>query len=1341
MMNDHDPVLDDLSALIDGDEAAIARHAAHLAECDACRDARHEATELARKVRVAGADHVAREDLADVVWKALDAAKQAPAEKPSTTTTTTTSTSTSTKAKQRSWLYAVGVAAAAAAGLLGVVKLRGGGSTAAVTDAGIVARAQIGARVERISRAASDGVAGLMVEDAGAFRAVAAGEVVRGRIKTDDRTRAWLTMDDGSKLSLDRATELILGGDRRFELIDGRVVADVAHVDGAPNARFVTPTGDVEVVGTELVLTATAELTSVRVTRGSVTLAARQGGAGAEVRAGEEGTITTTGIADVAPAPALASELAWAEMVDDVTSTTTDDAGLGALRAYKPGEARDRDWALALARHEVTVRLVGPVARTEITETFRNDSDVTLEGVYQFPLPADAKIDRLALDAPGGGFEEGAFVDKERAAKVWAGAIDQATPKQKRRPAELIWVPGRWKDPALLEWERGGRFELRIFPIPAHSSRTIKIGYTQVLAPSGRWNRYVYPLPYSKDGSTAAEELAVDVRVADTTLTAVRARGYELTTVADGGDVSMKLSAKGFVPRGDLVIEHRPDATAELRAWTFAGAAASAPVDRKVGKAKAKQLGLDPDVLSAQRTLAADVRPAAVIALRPELPRWREAAPHDYVIVVDASQSMVGERLTRATALTGAMLGQVDRRDRFTILVCDAECRDLPGGVQAPSAPALTAAHDWLSKQTAAGASDVVESVRAALATAPREAGREPWIVYIGDGFATTGFRRTGDVEALITDAAKAAGARITTVGIGGDADATVLAAIARAGGGNYVPWVPGQRLGTAAMTVLETTFGTALRDATVELPAGLVDAAPTRLPTIRAGEEVLIAARFAGEVKGEVVLRGVLAGQPWIQRYPITLTASTAAGNGFVPRIWAAHSIDELERAGRGEDHAKIVALSQGYGVLSRATSLLVLESDAMFEAFGIDRAPDAPTWSGSEALDEVSAGGTVAYDDGDEDLAAAPATAAAGKGFAGGTKSPAKPSDDRAEEKELDRLGDSDKPTTTSKAKKDVGRRADPSPRGPGEWMKKVYFRVGAVTSYDGVSDQITQAVAAAEAALTASPDSRDRHRALVQALAYAGELDRAATVAKAWLERDALDPQALDYLAGVLGRQGHRDEALRVLGGVVDLAPDDAALQLRLARADERAGRTATACSHRVAHAAILPTDAAVAGAALRCLRALGRQRDASVLARGLGSDALRDRAEAAADKPTAAERIAGDLVVNAQWTGSSDIDVTIITPQGQRVSWMGGRADVTAAHAGDQGREQLALKKVKKGRYLVELSRTTVGETTPVKGTVEVTILGVSRTLAFDLSGDRATLGRVVVSMDSKLVPVR
>ena len=38
-------VQDELAALVDGDREVVLRHADHLAECDECRDLRHEASD------------------------------------------------------------------------------------------------------------------------------------------------------------------------------------------------------------------------------------------------------------------------------------------------------------------------------------------------------------------------------------------------------------------------------------------------------------------------------------------------------------------------------------------------------------------------------------------------------------------------------------------------------------------------------------------------------------------------------------------------------------------------------------------------------------------------------------------------------------------------------------------------------------------------------------------------------------------------------------------------------------------------------------------------------------------------------------------------------------------------------------------------------------------------------------------------------------------------------------------------------------------------------------------------------------------------------------------------
>ncbi len=751
--------------------------------------------------------------------------------------------------------------------------------------------------------------------------------------------------------------------------------------------------------------------------------------------------------------------------------------------------------------------------------------------------------------------------------------------------------------------------------------------------------------------------------------------------------------------------------------------------------------------MAEQRAVAADTRPTAVIALRPKLPRWREAKPHDYTIVLDASQSMVGERFTRASELANALVADMDRRDRFTIMTCDSECRSF-GDLRAPTPDGARDAKDWLAKQTAAGATDLVASIRAAR-DAMRDSGRDRWVLYIGDGFSTTGFRRVADVEHALAGG----DVHLTTIGIGSDADAPVLEAAARGGGGSYLAWLPGQRIGTEALAALESTNGSALRDATVELPAGLVDVAPTVLPTVRAGDEVLIAARVQGEAKGDVIVKGTLAGQPFEQHYPLELRASTSAGNGFVPRLWASLAIEQRERAGAGEDRAKIVALSQAYGVMSRETSLLVLESQAMFDAFGVDRHVPAAKWTGEEQLEEVATGGLLPVADNAKSADITTATGGA----------PAKEKAAKKGAYDKDEAFDDDAPRTgNTKAPPMAKPAAQPAPRAMGhgggggggfvaqnEWegrtrdnmvaMRRTWVRVPSVTAYDAVSPSVAKAVGDAERALQAKPDSREAHRALVQALAYAGELDRAQQVAVKWLDRDKLDPQALGYQADLLGRLGQRELALRTLAGLVDLDADRVALHERMVQAYDQIGRAPQACSHRIALAAIQPKAVKAAGGALRCLRALHRDSDAELIARALPDDAARAAAEKAAMADPIAPKLAGDLVVSAHWDGGADLDLSLVTPDATRVSWMGGRGDAVVQDATREDREELAIKSLKRGNYLIEVTRA-APSTDVIKGTLEISVLGTKKSLPFELRGDHATVGRIAISLEERLEQV-
>src|SRR6185295_10166534 len=176
------------------------------------------------------------------------------------------------------------------------------------------------------------------------------------------------------------------------------------------------------------------------------------------------------------------------------------------------GQDAERTGAVTLASHRVRVRIAGAVARTEIEEVFENQTDDVLEGIYRFPLPPDAQIERLALDVDGK-LENGSFVDRDRAAAIFRGAIFNAAPKQPKPVEEIVWVPGPWRDPALLEWQRGGRFELRVFPIPKRGQRRVVLAYTEVVKPAGGARRYTYPLAADPSGAARIGHFSLDLEV------------------------------------------------------------------------------------------------------------------------------------------------------------------------------------------------------------------------------------------------------------------------------------------------------------------------------------------------------------------------------------------------------------------------------------------------------------------------------------------------------------------------------------------------------------------------------------------------------------------------------------------------------------------------------------------------------------------------------------------------------------------------------------------------------------------------------------------------------------
>ncbi len=156
------------------------------------------------------------------------------------------------------------------------------------------------------------------------------------------------------------------------------------------------------------------------------------------------------------------------------------------LVAYSNGihtDAMKREVKVSSLDIKVNVR--GDIAETVVTATFSNPTSELLEGEFALNMPRGAVITGYALDI-NGTLIDGVLETKYKAAEAY-----------QRRVSQRI-------DPGLAEVDYSDRFETRIYPIPAHGARTIRLKMVSAFdAADG------YALPLAMDGKVG--KLSIDV--------------------------------------------------------------------------------------------------------------------------------------------------------------------------------------------------------------------------------------------------------------------------------------------------------------------------------------------------------------------------------------------------------------------------------------------------------------------------------------------------------------------------------------------------------------------------------------------------------------------------------------------------------------------------------------------------------------------------------------------------------------------------------------------------------------------------------------------------------------
>ncbi|HEY0253246.1 MAG TPA: VIT domain-containing protein, partial [Kofleriaceae bacterium] len=267
---------------------------------------------------------------------------------------------------------------------------------------------------------------------------------------------------DGTTYIAEAGAKVSVLGPRKIRLA-GTVLLDV--VPGKGTFTVETERGTISVLGTRFVAEATAEQTSAAVVRGEVKLASQDGDV--VLHAGEQ-AIAMRGKAPVRqPAPRLSHLVSWAQQARRTAGDEHDsNAHHGTLFARDPGVRSHPPWGneypLPIAKLGVDIVVEDQVARIALDQTFHNNSNEELEGMYRFAIPPDAALQRLAMYVDGR-LTESAVVERMAARRIYE---------------EQVY---RRVDPALLEWAGTGRLALRVYPLHAQQDKRLVLAYTQSL--------------------------------------------------------------------------------------------------------------------------------------------------------------------------------------------------------------------------------------------------------------------------------------------------------------------------------------------------------------------------------------------------------------------------------------------------------------------------------------------------------------------------------------------------------------------------------------------------------------------------------------------------------------------------------------------------------------------------------------------------------------------------------------------------------------------------------------------------------------------------------------------
>ncbi len=571
---------------------------------------------------------------------------------------------------------------------------------------------------------------------------------------------------------------------------------------------------------------------------------------------------------------------------------------------------------------DVAIEISGLVARARITQSFENPTAHWVEGVYVFPLPENAAVDRLEMRI-GDRIVQGEIQEKEAAQRIYR----QAAAAGQRA--------------SLVSQERPNIFTTAVANIAPNDSLVVTIEYQQSLAYdaaaglfSMRFPMVVLPryIPGTPIAATEAD---------------LEGTGWAVDTdrVPDASRITPPVAAPGTGPVNPVTLTVRLDPGFPVEAiespyhgiavedhddgrFTITLAEGAVWADRDF-ELTWRPVATAAPTLGVFRETVADAEYYLLLVMPPiaeDAAIAAEDRPREIVFVIDTSGSMAGDSILQARQALLDGLARLGPSDRFNII----EFNNQPNALFSSAKPAvegtLRRARNFVGGLVADGGTEMRQALEMAL-DGTAEEGTIRQVVFITDG-------SVGNEAELFTVIHRLLGStRLFTVGIGSAPNSHFMREAAEIGRGTFTYIGATREVGETMAALFDKLDRPALTGIAVTWPSGdTPEAYPATVPDLYVGEPVLVSVRLPLDTEGDVAVTGSAAGAPW-QRLATLETGRDAPG---VAALWARGKIAELERdryrgADPGATRDQILEVALAHQLVSQYTSLVAVDEEVV--------------------------------------------------------------------------------------------------------------------------------------------------------------------------------------------------------------------------------------------------------------------------------------------------------------------------------------------------------------------------------------------------------------------------